>query len=103
MIPSEPDFSADGIPPSIVAAGCIAKKILKDHGIEVVSFVREAAGIRMKDMPVEEIKKKAAAYREVRKQYDPIYLDLFASGKMNPGLRFFEKAAIAGRSGKTHS
>jgi len=79
---------------SIVAAGCIAKRILKDHGIEVVSYVREAAGICMKDMPVDEIKKKAAAYREVRKQYDPIYLDLFASKKMKPGMRFFEKAAI---------
>jgi len=79
---------------SIVAAGCIAKKILKDHGIEVVSFVREAAGIRMGNMPVAEIKKKAAAYREVRKKYDPIYLDLFASGKYNRDLRFFEKAAI---------
>ena len=79
---------------TIVAAGCIAKKILKEHGIEVVSFVREAAGIRMKDMPVEEIKKKAAAYREVRKQYDPIYLDLFASGRMNPSMRFFERAAM---------
>jgi len=79
---------------SIVAAGCIAKKILKDHGIEVVSFVREAAGIRMKDMPIDEIKRKAAAYREVRKQYDPIYLDLFASGKFHDGLRFFDKAAI---------
>jgi chorismate synthase len=79
---------------TIVAAGAIAKRILKDHGIEVVSFVREAAGIRMKDMPVSEIKKKAAAYREVRKQYDPIYLDLYASGKMDPALRFFDKAAI---------
>ncbi len=79
---------------SIVAAGCIAKKILKDHGIEVVAFVREAAGIRMKDMPIEEIKKKALAYREVRKQYDPIYLEIFGSGKMKAGMRFFEKAAI---------
>jgi chorismate synthase len=79
---------------SIVAAGCIAKRILKDHGIEVVSFVREAAGIRMKDMPFGEIKKKAAAYREVRKLYDPVYLDIFASGKMKPEMRFFEKAAI---------
>jgi hypothetical protein len=60
----------------------------------VVSFVREAAGIRMKDMPLAEIKQKAAAYREVRKQYDPIYLDLFASGKMKSGMRFLEKAAI---------
>jgi chorismate synthase len=79
---------------TLVAAGCIAKKILKDHGIEVVSFVREAAGIRMKDMPVEEIMKKAAAYREVRKLYDPIYLDLFGSGRMKPTMRFFEKAGI---------
>lgn len=79
---------------SIVAAGCIAKKILKDHGIEVVSYVKEAAGIKMKDMTVAEIKKKAAAYREVRKLYDPIYLELFASGKMKTDMRFFEKAAI---------
>jgi len=79
---------------TIVAAGCIAKRILKDHGIEVVSFVREAAGIRMKDMPLDIIRKKAAAYREVRKQYDPIYLDLYASGKMRPEMRFFEKAAV---------
>jgi chorismate synthase len=79
---------------SIVAAGCIAKKILKDHGIEVVSYVREAAGIKMKDMSVDLIKKKAAAYREVRKQYDPIYLEMFGTGKLDTGLRFFEKAAI---------
>jgi chorismate synthase len=79
---------------SIVAAGCIAKRILKDHGIEVVSFVREAAGIKMGEMSIEEIKKKAAAYREVRKLYDPIYLDLYASGKMRNDLRFFEKSAI---------
>lgn len=79
---------------SIVAAGCIAKRILKDQGIEVVSFVREAAGIRMNDMPVSEIKKKAVAYREVRKQYDPIYLELFASKKFKQNMRFFEKAAI---------
>jgi len=79
---------------SIVAAGCIAKRILKDHGIEVVSFVREAAGIRMGEMPVTEIKKKATAYREVRKQYDPIYLELFATNKLKQDLRFFEKAAI---------
>jgi chorismate synthase len=79
---------------SIVAAGCIAKRILKDHGIEVVSFVREAAGIRMGEMSVSEIKKKAAAYREVRKQYDPIYLELFGSKKMRKDMRFFEKVAV---------
>ena len=79
---------------SIVAAGCIAKRVLKDHGIEVVSFVREAAGIRMKDIDIDVIKSKAAAYREVRKKYDPIYLEIFGSGKMKPDMRFFEKIAI---------
>ncbi len=79
---------------SIVAAGCIAKRVLKDHGIEVVSFVREAAGIRMKDIGIDEIKSKAAAYREVRKKYDPIYLEIFGSNKMKPDMRFFEKIAI---------
>jgi chorismate synthase len=48
----------------------------------------------MKDMAVADIKKKAAAYRDVRKHYDPVYLDLFASGKMKPEMRFFQKAAI---------
>ena len=79
---------------TIVAAGCIAKRILKDHSIEVVSFVREAAGIRMNDIPLEVIKQKAAAYREVRKQYDPIYLEMFASGKIKQDMRFFQKMAI---------
>ena len=79
---------------SIVAAGCIAKRILKDHGIEVVSYVKEAAGIKMKDVPVDVIKKKAAAYREVRKKYDPIYLEIFGSGKFRQDIRFFEKAAV---------
>jgi chorismate synthase len=79
---------------SIVAAGHIAKRILKDHGIEVTSYVKEAAGIRMSDMKIGEIRKKAAAYREVRKLYDPIYLELFASNKFDTHLRFFEKAAI---------
>jgi chorismate synthase len=79
---------------SIVAAGCIAKRILKDHGIEVTAYVKEAAGVKMKTVPVEEIRKKALAYREIRKKYDPIYQYLFASGKFSQNLRFLEKTAI---------
>jgi chorismate synthase len=79
---------------SIVAAGCIAKKILKDHGIEVVSFIKEAAGIKMRDIPVDKIKKMAAAYREVRKKYDPVYLEIFGKNKMKTDMRFFDKAAV---------
>jgi chorismate synthase len=79
---------------TIVAAGCIAKRILKDHGIEVTAYVKEAAGVKMQNVTVEEIRKKAMAYREIRKKYDPIYQYLFASGKFNQDLRFLEKTAI---------
>lgn len=79
---------------SIVAAGAIAKKILADHGIEVIAYVCEAAGIKMGKVPLDEIRKKAAAYRKLRKEHDPIYQELFASGKINNDLRFLEKAAI---------
>ena len=79
---------------TIVAAGTIAKKILKDHGIEVTAYIREAAGISMKNMDIAEIRKKQAAYREIRKASDPIYQELFAKNKLNSEQRFFEKAAI---------
>jgi len=79
---------------TIVAAGCIAKRILAEHGIEVTSYIKEAAGIRMKDMDIKEIREKAAAYRQVRKESDPIYQELFATNKMRADMRFFEKAAI---------
>lgn len=79
---------------SIVAAGCIAKRILKDHGIDVTAYIKEAAGVKMKNVPIEEIRKKAQAYRQIRKKYDPIYQYLFESGKFDQNLRFLEKTAI---------
>jgi chorismate synthase len=79
---------------TIVATGCIAKRILKDHGIDVTAYIKEAAGVKMKNVTVEEIRKKALAYRQIRKKYDPIYQYLFASGKFNQDLRFLEKTAI---------
>jgi chorismate synthase len=79
---------------TIVAAGCIAKRILKDHGIEVTAFIKEAAGVKMSDVPVNVIREKALAYRKVRKQYDPIYQYIFASGRFNHDQRFLEKTAI---------
>jgi len=79
---------------TLVAAGTIAKRILKDHGIEVTSYVKEAAGIKMREMSIAEIRKKATAYRELRKEYDPIYQAIFAQKKMRPDMRFFEKCAV---------
>ncbi len=35
-----------------------------------------------------------AAYKEVQRQYDPVYQAIFASGKLRPEMRFLEKAAV---------
>src|SRR4030043_432200 len=35
---------------TIVAAGCVAKKVLKSCGIDVFAYVREAAGVRCPDI-----------------------------------------------------
>jgi len=78
---------------TIVAAGAVAKRVLKDHGIEVVGYVKEAAGVRARDLPLDTIREKVAAYKEVRRQYDPVYEAIFASGRIKPGMRFLEKMA----------
>jgi len=79
---------------TIVAAGVVAKRLLRDHGIEVVGYVKEAAGVAMPDLPIEIIKQKVAAFKEVRRQYDPVYQAIFASGRLRPEMRFAEKIAV---------
>lgn len=79
---------------TIVAAGAVAKRILQDHGIEVTGYVKEAAGVRMPDLPIEEIRPKVAAYREVRRRFDPVYQAVFASGLLRSEMRFLEKMAV---------
>ncbi len=79
---------------TLVAAGVVAKRILRDHGIEVVGYVKEAAGVAMPDLPLETIKQKVAAFKEVRRQHDPVYQAIFASGRLRPEMRFTEKIAV---------
>ena len=79
---------------TIVAAGAVAKLILKDHGIEVTGYIKEAAGIRMADLPIDKIRPKVAAYKEMRRKHDPVYRHLFTSGKLKPEMRMLEKMAV---------
>jgi len=79
---------------TIVAAGAVAKRVLKDHGVEVVGYVKEAAGVRAPDLPWETVRARSAAYKEVRRQHDPVYQEIFASGKIKPGMRLLEKMAV---------
>lgn len=79
---------------TIVAAGVVAKRVLAEHGIEVTGYVKEAAGIRAPEASLAEIRRMAAAYRKVRKEHDPVYAALFASGRFKDDMRFLEKCAV---------
>ena len=78
---------------TIVAAGAVAKQVLGRHGIEIDAYVKEAAGVRAPELPFETIHKKVAAYKEVRRQHDPVYHAIFASGRIMPDMRFLQKMA----------
>ena len=79
---------------TIVAAGAVAKAVLATKGIEVTAYVKEAAGVVMPDMPLDTIRTKAAAYRKVRKEHDPIWRFVYQSGRIKPGMRFLEKTPV---------
>ncbi len=79
---------------TIVAAGAVARHILKQQGIEVFSYVKEAAGVRAADVPLDDARRKVDTFREVRKQYDPIYNWVFGEGRITPDMRFLHKMAV---------
>ena len=79
---------------TIVAAGYIAKKMLAEQGIEVFSFVREAASVRCPDMPSDKILECTNAYKKMRHDLDPFYQQIYVNGRVNPDMRFLEKMAV---------
>jgi chorismate synthase len=79
---------------TIVAAGAVAKRVLSYQGIEVTAYVKEAAGVRAPELPLDLVRERVAAYKEVRRQHDPVYREIFASGRIKPGMRFLEKMAV---------
>ncbi|MDH7499754.1 MAG: chorismate synthase [candidate division NC10 bacterium] len=79
---------------TIVAAGVLAKRILKEHGIEVCAYIKEAAGIRAAEMPWDVIREKVTAFRRVRRDHDPVYAAIYQSGRITPHMSFLEKMAV---------
>ncbi|MBN1759721.1 MAG: chorismate synthase [Chitinispirillaceae bacterium] len=79
---------------AIVAAGFIAKKILEKCGIEVLSYVREMAGVRCPDMDHSVISEKTRQYKQMRMDFDPFYQQLYVRGRLKTEMRFLEKMKI---------
>jgi chorismate synthase len=79
---------------TIVAAGYVAKKVLKKCGIEVYSYIKEIAGVRCSDMPHEQTFKYTNNYKEMRRDMDPFYQEVYVKGRINMEMRFLEKTKI---------
>ncbi len=79
---------------TIVAAGAVARRILKQHGIEVFAYVKEAAGVRAPDVDHDVAREKVDAFRRVRRDLDPIYDWVFTQKRFTSEMRFLEKIAV---------
>jgi len=79
---------------TIVAAGYVAKKILEKCGIQVFSYVREAAGVLCETEDYARIKKTADAFKTMRRDYDPFYQEIYEKGRIHSDMRFLEKMTI---------
>jgi len=79
---------------TIVAAGCVAKQVLKLFGIEVFCTIREMAGVRAPDLPHAAAARAAEAYKQMRRDLDPFYQQVYVKGRITMDMRFLEKARI---------
>jgi len=79
---------------TIVAAGYIAKKVLKRCGIEVFAYVKEIAGVRCPEVEAEKAFKYTEDYKQMRRDLDPFYQEVYAKGRIDMEMRFLEKMAI---------
>src|SRR4030042_834675 len=79
---------------TIVAAGAVAKKILKKCGIEVCAYVKELASVRCPETSHDKALKYTNQFKKMRGDLDPFYQELYAKGRVNMEMRFLEKAAV---------
>ena len=78
----------------IVAAGYVAKKVLKKCGIEVFSYIKELAGVRCPDITHAQALKYTDNYKKMRRDLDPFYQEIYVKNRITMDMRFLEKAKI---------
>ena len=79
---------------TIVAAGFVAKKVLKKLGIEVFAYVKELASVRCGQIDGAKALKCTQNYKKMRRDLDPFYQEIYVKGRINPEMRFLEKMAV---------
>ena len=76
----------------IVAAGYVAKKVLKKCGIEVFSYIKELAGVRCPDVTGAKALKYTDNYKKMRRDLDPFYQEIYVKNRITMDMRFLDKA-----------
>ena len=79
---------------TIVAAGCVAKKVLKKCGIEVFSYIKELASIRCADLDCDKALEYTNNYKQMRCDLDPFYQQIYVNGRITMDMRFLEKMKV---------
>ena len=79
---------------TIVAAGYVAKKVLKECGIHVFSYVKEIAGVQCPDVDVQKVRKYTDDYKRMRRDLDAFYQEVYVKGRITMEMRFLEKTRI---------
>jgi chorismate synthase len=79
---------------TIVAAGCVARKVLRRCGINVFAYVKEIAGVRCPDIAAEKALKRTEDYKTMRRDLDPFYQEIYVRNRITMDMRFLEKARI---------
>jgi chorismate synthase len=78
----------------IVAAGCVAKKVLKKCGIEICAYVKELASVRCPDVTCDKAFKYTNQYKKMRRDLDPFYQEIYINGRITMEMQFLEKMKI---------
>lgn len=79
---------------TIVAAGAVAKIILKKLGIDIFSYVKEAAGVNCGDVNPADAFTYTESYKKMRRDYDPFYQEIYVKKRIHEDMRFLEKMRI---------
>jgi chorismate synthase len=79
---------------TIVAAGSVAKKVLRKCGIEVFAYIKEIAGVRCPDVEHNKALACTSNYKKMRQDLDPFYQEIYVKGRITMDMRFLEKAAV---------
>lgn len=79
---------------TIVSAGYVAKKILKKCNIKVCAYVKELAGISCPDIESGKALEYTDAYKQMRRDHDPFYQEVYIKKRITTEMRFLEKMLI---------